>query len=155
MEGAGYVKAVEAAARAKPTIPMTGSLAGELAAARSRQSTPEPSRKRPRKVYGITAKGEARLGELLTDQSGVTTSAGFGLRLALFSHLTPAQRLVLIEQRQAVLAARRADLQQSVPADRYQFARQTRELAMIDYDLAWLANLARAEQAQHTLGGNP
>jgi DNA-binding PadR family transcriptional regulator len=155
MERAGHVKAVEAAGRPSAAIPMTGSLAGELAAARSRDPAAGASRKRTRKVYGITAKGEARLVELLTEPAGAASSAAFGLRLALFSHLAPEQRLAVIEQRRSVLSSRRDELQRTTPADRYQFARQTRELATIDYDLAWLANLARAEQAQITLGGNP
>ena len=155
LERGGFVKAVEAAGRSRATtIPMTGSLTGELAAARHLGAEPAPTPKRARKVYGMTEKGEARLIELLTEPAGTATSTAFGLRLALFSHLTPLQRLGVIEQRRSVLGGRREDLQRTTPVDRYQLARQVRELATIDYDLAWLANLASAEQAQSTPGGN-
>jgi DNA-binding PadR family transcriptional regulator len=146
LERRGMVKAVEAARR-QPTIPMTGSLAGELAA-RSQAEVPAKAG-RARKVYGITARGEAQLVELLLDPAGVTTSAAFDLRLALFHHLQPEQRLEVVRARAAVLAARRADLRRgTATTDRYQFARQARELAVIDHDLAWLADLARAEAAE-------
>lgn len=154
LERDGLVKAVEAAARVSSPVPMTGSLAGELAAARSRASDPAPSPRRARKVYGITGKGETRLIEQLVEPGGASTAAGFDLRLALFHHLDTAQRLAVIEQRRSTLQARLADLRRASPADHYQLARQVRELAFVEYDLAWLANLDRAEQAQSIPGGN-
>jgi hypothetical protein len=164
LERRGMVKAVEAARRRPVPVPMTGSLAGELAAARS-QLDAAPKGRRARKVYGITAKGEGHLIELLVEPAGTTTSAAFDLRLAFFHHLDRVSRLALIEARVATLAGRRDDLQRSTtPGDRYQLARQIRELAVIDHDLAWLANLAQAEtaepahttaeQARTTLEGN-
>jgi DNA-binding PadR family transcriptional regulator len=154
LERDGLVKAVEAAARVVSPVPMTGSLAGELAAARSRTVEPSPTPRRARKVYGITADGEARLIDQLTDPAGAATAASFDLRLALFHHLDAAQRLAIIEQRCSILRARLAELRRATPGDPYQLARHVRELASIEYDMAWLANLARAEQAQSNPGDN-
>jgi len=145
LERRGLVKAVEAARQRAEPIPMTGSLAGELAAARSLVER-APKAGRARKVYGITAAGEAQLIELLVDPSGTATSAAFDLRLALFHHLSPTQRLALIEGRTTILEARRHDVRRGPrPVDRHQLARQVRELGVIAHDLAWLADLARAE----------
>jgi DNA-binding PadR family transcriptional regulator len=154
LERDGLVKAVEAAARVSSPVPMTGSLAGELAAARSRAVDVAPAPRRARKVYGITAKGEVRLVEQLVDPGGATTAAGFDLRLALFHHLEKAQRLAVIDERCSALRVRLADVRRAQPPDAYQLARQVRELASIEYDLAWLANLARAEHARTIPGGN-
>src|SRR3712207_2252424 len=60
LEAAGAVKAVEAnegGVGAAASIPMTGSLGGELAAYRARRAAVRGSR--GKKVYGITERGEA------------------------------------------------------------------------------------------------
>jgi DNA-binding PadR family transcriptional regulator len=155
LERAGQVKAVEAAGRPVDPIPMTGSLAGELAAARSQKADTAPASRRARKVYGITAEGENRLVELLTEPLGAAPSSAFDLRLALFRHVGVEQRIAVLEARRTALRNRREELRRANPADRYQLARQSRELAHIDHDLAWLANLIQAELAQDNPGGNP
>src|SRR5688500_15800011 len=67
LEAAGHLKAVEAAeAVPAPTIPSTGSFAGEAAAFRAARRAPVRG-PRNRKVYGITDQGEARLAELIAD----------------------------------------------------------------------------------------
>jgi DNA-binding PadR family transcriptional regulator len=152
LERAGLVKAVEAAGPAA-AIPMTGSLAGELAAARSQATEAPPTNRRARKVYGISAEGEHRLVELLIDPAGTTSAPAFDVRLALFRHLTPSQRVGVLEGRRAALETRREELRRVAPSDRYHLARQSRELAHIDHDMAWLANLIRAEQAHDNPGG--
>lgn len=155
LERAGLVKAVEAAARLAAPIPMTGSLAGELAAARSQAEQPAVP-KRARKVYGITPEGEARLLELLTEPAGVASASAFDVRLGLFRHLEPAQRLTVIEQRRAALIQRHDDVIRLGPGDRFLQARQARELALIEHDLAWLTDLAAAELTElNDLTQNP
>ena len=147
LEQRNMVKAVEAARSQAAPIPMTGSLAGELAAARS-QLDAAPKGRRARKVYGITAQGGDHLVELLLDPAGTATSAAFDLRLALFHHLDREQRLELLTRRLAVIESRREQVRQNEPhPDRYQLARQVRELAVIDHDVTWLTDLAAAEAA--------
>src|SRR5262245_48665706 len=62
LERAGSVTALEA--ETGVSVPMTGSLGGEVAAYRARMTLPTRAR-RNRKVYAITASGEARVLELL------------------------------------------------------------------------------------------
>ncbi|MPY93524.1 MAG: hypothetical protein GEV08_10820 [Acidimicrobiia bacterium] len=139
LERAGLVKAVEAGRG--PSVPMTGSLAGELAAARSRPSGLRG--RRAKKVYGITHRGEQRLVELMLDPSGVTTSGGFGLRLSLFRYLSHAQRDEVIGHRRRALEHLAAELGRlAVSVDRWLVARREREATLIRDDLHWLDQLA-------------
>src|SRR5215218_7722917 len=68
LEAQGNVKAVEQRTTV-PSTPMTGSLAGELAAfkARVRERSLVKGTGRGKKVYGITDAGRARLVQLLSD----------------------------------------------------------------------------------------
>jgi DNA-binding PadR family transcriptional regulator len=81
LEAQGAVKAVEQRT-AVPAAPMSGSLAGELAAfkARVRESGLVKATGRSQKVYGNTEPGRARLLELLADPdpSDVTPVTGSG-----------------------------------------------------------------------------
>src|SRR5437667_12129429 len=75
LEVAGAVKAVEAKEAAgqrgarRPATPMTGSLAGEAAAFRSRIAAKRQAGGRSRKVYGITERGERLFEELLAAET--------------------------------------------------------------------------------------
>ena len=82
LEAQGCVKAVEQRT-AVPAAPMTGSLAGELAAfrARVRESGLVKGTGRGKKVYGITDAGRDRLVELLSDPD-VSDDRAFTLRVA-------------------------------------------------------------------------
>lgn len=145
LERAGLVKAVEAG-RSR-LVPMTGSLAGELAAARSR--TAGPRGRRAKKVYGITHRGEERLVELLLEPSGLATNPEFGLRLSLFRYLTARQRAEVLDHRRRALEQLDADLARlAAPTDRWAAARRQREKALILEDLAWLDELRRLDQLE-------
>jgi DNA-binding PadR family transcriptional regulator len=145
LERAGLVKAVEAG-RSR-LVPMTGSLSGELAAARSR--TAGPRGRRAKKVYGITDRGEERLVELLLEPSGLGTSAEFGLRLSLSRYLSRHQRAEVLDHRQRALEQLDADLARlAAPTDRWAAARRQREKALIVEDLAWLDELRQLEDVE-------
>ncbi len=156
LERAGQVKAVEAG-RIR-LVPMTGSLAGELAAARGRLTN--PGGRRAKKVYGITDKGEQRLVELLLDPGGVATAAGFGLRLSLFRYLSPAQRRAVIVARRSTLTHLQAEADRLGPwVDRWSTARRAHEAAVIAEDLRWLDELEQVDEhpdhTQSTTGQAP
>ena len=116
LEAQGCVKAVEQRT-AVPSAPMTGSLAGELAAfrARVRESGLVKGTGRGKKVYGITDAGAARLVELLSDPD-VSDDRTFTLRVAFSRHLAPAARLELFERRRTELLSRRDALGQAAAA---------------------------------------
>lgn len=146
LEKQGAVKAVEQ--RAVPASPMTGSLAGELAALRARvRDSSRAPRGRGKKVYGLTDLGRERLAELLTDPD-VADDRTFALRVAFARHLSPAERLDLFERRRAELIRRRDERAHSTARrDTYLRALHERDTATIDHDLAWLDGLIAAERA--------
>ena len=106
LEAAGAVKAVEAGEHVppQPSIPVTGSLTGELAAFRAlvpaaRQWRTSP-RARGKKVYGITERGETLFEELLAaDLASTDDDRVFNLKLAFARFLPPEARLGLLERR--------------------------------------------------------
>src|SRR6266545_5866753 len=90
LEKAGYVKAVTFQTTPLPAAPMSGSLAGELAAFRSvRRNAPTDNRRgsRGKKVYGITDRGDQRLHELLVEPN-VADDREFEVCMAFCHHLT-------------------------------------------------------------------
>jgi DNA-binding PadR family transcriptional regulator len=151
LEAQGAVKAVEQRTMV-PTAPMTGSLAGELAAfkARVRESGLVKGTGRGKKVYGITDVGRERLVELLSDPD-VSDDRAFTLRVAFARHLEPAARLELFERRRTELLGRRDDLRRrgaNRRADAYLGALLERDANHLANDLAWLDRLIETERTQ-------
>jgi DNA-binding PadR family transcriptional regulator len=160
LERAGLVQVVaetaEATDRSQPWRWSSGSLAGELAAFRSRR--PSSGRSRPgrsRKVYRLTPAGADRLVELLTEPAPVDDRT-FALRVAFCRFLPDRLRLELFEQRRTELSAQ---LEELAPAARattpslHRHLRLLREHAIetITSDLAWLDRLIAEEQEQSQL----
>ena len=149
LEAQGNVKAVEQRTIVPPT-PMTGSLAGELAAfkARVRESGIAKGGGRGKKVYGITNSGRERLVELLADPD-VSDDRAFTLRVAFARHLESGARLELFERRRTELLGRRDDLRRRAAtrrSDRYLGALQERDADHLANDLAWLDRLIELER---------
>lgn len=157
LEAHGCVKAVEQRT-AVPSAPMSGSLAGELAAlrARVRGSGITKGTGRGKKVYGITNAGRDRLVELLSDPD-VSDDRTFTLRVAFARHLDPGVRLELFERRRTELLGRRdalarrgSDSTRPRRTDVYRGALLERDADQLANDLAWLDRLIDAER---TVGG--
>jgi DNA-binding PadR family transcriptional regulator len=151
LEAQGAVKAVEQRTAVPPT-PMTGSLAGELAAfkARVRESSLVKGSGRGKKVYGITDAGRERLVELLADPD-VSDDRAFTLRVAFARHLEPASRLEVFERRRTELLGRRDDLRRrdaSRRSDAYLGALLERDADHLANDLAWLDRLIETERTR-------
>ena len=150
LEAEASVKAVEQRTAA-PTAPMTGSLAGELAAfkARGRGRSTIAGTGRGKKVYGITNAGRGRLVALLADPD-VSDDRAFTLRVAFARHLEPGPRLELFERRRTEMLTRRDDLRSRRDddrrVDRYLGALQERDTDRLAHDLAWLDRLIDAER---------
>jgi DNA-binding PadR family transcriptional regulator len=159
LEKAGAVKAVEAHTGDEPAIPMTGALSGELAAFRARIGRPARST-RTKKVYGITEVGRQRLRDLLTDESADDRT--FAVQVAFCHVLSPAERIVLFDQRRAELTRRLAKRARAGEGrtDTYRRSLREHDTRTISHDLAWIDELldaARAEQAEtsnHPTGGS-
>jgi DNA-binding PadR family transcriptional regulator len=150
LERVGHVKAVTHETSPTPAAPMSGSLAGELAAFRAhREQAPQSRGTRGKKVYGITDKGDQRLHELLVDPD-VADDRAFEARVAFCHHLTTSERLALFEARRGELARRRDQLaRRTGGADSgvttYVRSLFERDAAAITADLAWLEGLVTAE----------
>ena len=164
LEAAGAVAVqIEDQVPAEASIPMTGSLGGELAAFRARRgtgsrqarATAKPSR-RAKKVYRITERGEQLFEELLaaSDQSGDDDRA-FSLRLAFARHLAAEARLGLLLRRRAHLVERLEKTRASVRASRERLDRYTSSLVehrtqLTEQDISWLDQLIAAERKTTT-----
>ena len=150
----------EAVEEAVPSIPSTGSLSGERAAYRARQSalriagrvTHGARGARGRKVYEITRRGEELFGQLLADDESQGDDArSFALKFAFARHLSPDDRLRLLERRREQLherlaGARRANGASSQPLDPYRRALAEHVVDTIANDISWLARLIDAER---------
>jgi len=149
LEAAGAVKAVEAHG-AVPSIPMTGSMTGEAAAARARRPTKRGGR--ARKVYGITERGERLFEELLeTDSASGDDDRAFNLRLAFCRYLPPDARIGLLERRRAHLVERLARARGAIKAQRERMDAYTRSLMehgteATERDISWLDALIETER---------
>jgi DNA-binding PadR family transcriptional regulator len=150
LERGGLVREVEPDDSGGVPIPMTGSLSGELAAfrARSRRRPRTPRGARTRKVFGVTAAGEARLAELVAEPG--EDDRAFAVKLALCRWCDPATRLALFERRRAALTERLAAVRRSAagssgPLDRYRRSLVEREADVTERDLVWLDGLIAGE----------
>ena len=145
LERDGEIEIVEPQVISAP-IPATGSLDGDLAAARLHRPT-KPTR-RTRKAYRITTVGDARFSQLLLDDDTAgDDERTFALKLAFCRHLEPAARLELLERRRVLLADRLARARRSGPGrgDRYTRALLEHRTQSVQRDLEWIETLIEAE----------
>lgn len=153
LERAGFVKAVTFQTTPTPAAPMSGSLAGELAAFRAHRRTAAGQARRGsrgKKVYGLTDRGDQRLHELLVD-SNIADDRDFEVRMAFCHHLTSAQRLELFHNWRAELVRRQDQTRRSGTAGRlttYLRSLLEHDTEAVTADLAWLDGLITAENDQ-------
>ena len=153
LEKAGAIEAVEPPV-ATATIPATGSISGEAAAARLRRPLRRNGRKR--KAYRIASRGQALLTELLSADPlpGADEHRAFALKLAFFRHLDPDARLHLLRRRRESLAAQLARGREALAAiaagraprpDRYTHSLLEHETRSAERDLEWVDSLIAEE----------
>lgn len=148
LEHDGSIEIVEPEVVAAP-IPSTGSLDGDLAAARLRR--PAKSTRRTKKAYRLTARGDARLSELLVDDdSAGDDERTFALKLAFCGHLDPEARLQVLTRRRAALADRLARARRTSPnrGDRYTRSLFEHRTQSTQRDLEWVDALIAAEGSE-------
>jgi DNA-binding PadR family transcriptional regulator len=152
LEKSGAIHEVDDAADAAGVGPTgtfvpTGSLKGDLAAARMRLRA-RPSR-RTRRAYAITDQGRALFTELLTDE-GDDDERAFAVKLLFCGHLDPAARLAFLERRRAQLnqrlVAERKPATRSI--DRYSRSLLEHRARSTQHDLDWIAELIAQERAE-------
>jgi len=147
----------ESEADAGPTAvaPMfsTGSLGGDLAAARRRRIA-RPGR-RKRKAYAITEQGEVTLLALLSvDDDTAGDDRTFALKLAFCGYLDPEQRIALLQARRAHLASRLSRSRRGATApratDRYLRSLLEHRNRATEHELAWVDELIEDERSALT-----
>lgn len=137
------------------SVPSTGSVAGEAAAARLRRMA-KPSR-RTRKAYRITPQGEALFAELLADDGpNADDERSFTLKLAFARHLSQPTRLAFLERRRAALTAQLAEARRThgPVIDRYTRSLAEHRTQSTERDLAWVEELIAAERTAREEGAS-
>jgi DNA-binding PadR family transcriptional regulator len=149
LERSGAIQEVDDASdpTATATFVPTGSLKGDLAAARMRLRA-RPTR-RTRRAYAITDQGRALFTELLTDE-GDDDERAFAVKLLFCGHLEPTARLAFLERRRAQLNQRL--VAERKPAtrsfDRYSRSLLEHRARSTQHDLDWIAELIAQERAE-------
>lgn len=151
LERDGAIEIVTATPEPPPGPASTGSITGDLAAARLRAMAGRlsASSRRTRKAYRITDRGESLFSELLlADDAHGDDEKSFALKVAFCGHLQPAQRLELLSRRRRVLAER---LERQLGARGTRDDRYTRSLVehrtkSTQRDLEWVDELITAER---------
>ncbi|CAM3998580.1 PadR family transcriptional regulator [Tsukamurella ocularis] len=111
---------------------------------------PGPSKRRARRVYGLTPAGKERFSALVADTGPQNyTDDGFGVHLAFFT-ATPAQaRLRILEGRRRQVEERREELRRALAAGGTSetYTRQLHELGLetTEREVRWLNELIAAE----------
>ena len=149
LEREGAIEVVAQPVEPAGPIAATGSLKGDLAAARRAGTrAPKPSR-RTRKAYRITEAGIVRFEELLlADDAHADEEKAFALKLAFCAELPPAARLELLERRRTALIDR-LDRTRKSPGtrdDRYSRSLLEHRTRSTQRDLEWVEELIAAEQ---------
>lgn len=166
LETSGAIEIVEPTP-IRPAGPSTGSLSGDLAAARGRSVADRiasPGR-RTKKAYRITAHGDALFADLmLADDGHNDDEKAFVVKLAFCSHLDRPARLELLRRRRATLATRlettrttgRARTERGAARtpdrspDRYLRALVEHRTSSTRRDLEWVEGLIAAEEAEES-----
>ncbi|CAN5834935.1 PadR family transcriptional regulator [soil metagenome] len=131
----------------RASMPLTGSLTGEAAAFRARHLVTRGPRNK--KVYGITAVGDARLRELMADPADDERS--FGMKLAFFRLCDRPTRLNLLERRRTTLRQRLDETRRAVARegdDPYVRALMEHDSESTMRDIDWIGRLIASEQEQ-------
>jgi DNA-binding PadR family transcriptional regulator len=145
LERSGSIEAADSPEDAPGGIVATGSLKGDLAAARVRRRP--RTGLRTRKAYRVTEAGEQLFVELLTDETA-DDERTFALKLSFCRYLSAAQRLAFLERRRAQLTQRLAKSRRN-PArttDRYTRSLLEHRAQSTQHDLTWIEELIAQER---------
>jgi len=153
LERTGAVEVIDADGEPSAPPVSTGSLSGDLAAARLRRRA-RPGR-RTRKEYRITEAGRVRFLDLLSAEPA-DDERGFALKLSFCGYLPAEERLAFLERRRAQLAERLASAKRR-PAGPRTIDRYTRSLlehraTSTRHDIEWIDDLIAQERAEQAGG---
>jgi DNA-binding PadR family transcriptional regulator len=146
LERAGAIEESEAQAPSGAGFVPTGSLDGDLAAARQRRRV--RAGRRTRKAYRITEQGRQTFADLLTDDQS-DDERTFALKLSFCRYLSGPDRLALLERRRNQLAQRlsKSRREPSRTIDRYTRSLLEHRARSTQHDLEWIDELIAEERA--------
>jgi DNA-binding PadR family transcriptional regulator len=147
LERSGAIEATEAADTAPAAFVPTGSLDGDLAAARLRRR-PRPSR-RTKKAYALTEPGRQLFTELL-EADEPDDERSFALKLSFCRYLPATARLAFLERRRAQLSQRLSKsrrLPTNRTIDRYTRSLLEHRAASTEHEIKWIDELIAEERA--------
>jgi DNA-binding PadR family transcriptional regulator len=149
LERNGDIEATDAVETSRTGFVPTGSLDGDLAAARQRRRA-LPGR-RTRKAYRITEQGRGTFAELLVDDN-LDDDRSFALKLSFCRFLGHADRLALLERRRNQLSQRltKARRAPSRTIDRYTRSLLEHRARSTQHDIEWIGELIAEERASET-----
>jgi DNA-binding PadR family transcriptional regulator len=149
LERSGAIEATETQ-EARLGHVSTGSLDGDLAAARLRRRV-VPGR-RTRKAYRLTDQGRAVFAELLTDDH-TDDERTFALKLSFCRYLAAPDRVALLERRRTQLTDRlsKARRAPSRTIDRYTRSLLEHRARSTQHDLEWIDELLAEERASQAV----
>ncbi|MFM8303085.1 MAG: PadR family transcriptional regulator [Actinomycetota bacterium] len=150
LERDGAIEVVAQPVEVARPIAATGSLKGDLAAARRAGGRAAKPSRRTRKAYRVTDRGATRFEELLlAEDPHADEERLFALKLAFCAELPPEARLELLERRRRALLAR-LDRSRTAPGtrtDRYSRSLVEHRTRSTQRDLEWIEELIAAEAA--------
>jgi DNA-binding PadR family transcriptional regulator len=150
LEREGAIEVVsEPVARVAP-IAATGSLKGDLAAARRSAGRAVKQSRRTRKAYRITPTGDTRFVQLLlADDTQPDEDKAFALKFAFCSYLPAPARLELLERRRMTLLTRLSHARrvEGTRNDRYSRSLHEHRTRSTQRDLEWIDELIQGERA--------
>jgi DNA-binding PadR family transcriptional regulator len=150
LEREGAIEVVAEPLALAPPIAATGSVKGDLAAARHGAPRGTKPSRRTRKAYRITPAGIARFEELLlADDPHADDDKAFALKLAFCSELPAPARIELLERRHVALLTRLNQSRQATATrnDRYSRSLVEHRTRSVQRDLEWIEELLEAERA--------
>ena len=150
LEREGAIEVVAEPLALAPPIAATGSVKGDLAAARHGAPRATKPSRRTRKAYRITPTGVARFEELLlADDPHADDDKAFALKLAFCSELPAPARIELLERRRVALLTRLNQSRRATATrnDRYSRSLVEHGTRSIQRDLEWVDELLEAERA--------
>ncbi len=151
LERSGAIEAVDDAPPPTKTSigsVSTGSLTGDLAAARVRRKVRTATR-RTRRSYRITDQGREQFTQLLTEEEADDERA-FALKLSFCRYLDAPARLAFLERRRAQLTQRLAGERKPAARaiDRYTRSLLEHRAKSTQHDLEWIDELIAQERAE-------
>ncbi|MBM3671433.1 MAG: PadR family transcriptional regulator [Actinobacteria bacterium] len=159
LEREGAIESVEPGPALVSAPVPTGSLTGDLSAARHRTGARRAeSSRRTRKAYRITERGDARLVELLLeDDERTDDDKGFAIKLAFCRHAPADARLRFLERRRDTLRTRTEHVRtrrgrERTPRsqDRYLTSLLEHRARATASDLEWVEQLIAEERTVDT-----